>query len=343
MKFKILGFLLLFATVFVNVEALRPREKKFRTPEEAQAYFEARHTCGSNYYDNSQWSSAAQEFEKIVFFFPKKDETANVYYKLGVSYFEMKEYDMANNAFSEYLKTSRHPEFFEETIEYKYSIAEQFKLGAKRRPFSHKYWPKVLTSKNAAVAVYDEIIMAVPNHEKTAFALYDKGCLLQSMEDHYGSIEAFQTLVRRFPKHELGPDAYLRIAQNYCMQSNYEFQNPDILALAELNVRRFEIDFPKEERLEEARGYVVRIKEIYAKGLCDLGQFYERTGHPVAAAIYYRSAIKEFPDTQVAEFCWCRLKALGLDDPDAIQPEVLPAIPPVVTPDNMTTYDDSED
>lgn len=345
MKFKFLVFFLVSTLLLniVQVEALRPREKKFRTPEDAQIYFDSHYNCGFKYYQKGQWNKAAQEFEPIVFFFPKKEETANVYYLLGVSYYEMQEYDLANNAFSEYLKTSKHPEFFEETIEYKYCIADHFKAGAKRRPFSHKYCPKWLSAKTTAVSVYDEIIMAVPNHERTAFALYAKGCLLQSLDDYYGSIDAFQTLARRFPKHELAPEAYLRISQAYCMQSNFEFQNPDILALAELNVRRFETEFPRDEHLEEARGYVARIKEIYAKGLCDLGRFYERTGHPTASAIYYRSAIEEFPDTEMAEFCMSRLKANGLDNPEACEPESIPAVPPVATPETTVPYEDDED
>ena len=52
------------------------------------------------------------------------------------------------------------------------------------------------------------------------------------------------------------------------------------------------------------------IKELYAKGLCDLGLFYDRTKHPEAAIIYYQSSIEEFPDTHVAEYCKSRILIL---------------------------------
>jgi hypothetical protein len=52
------------------------------------------------------------------------------------------------------------------------------------------------------------------------------------------------------------------------------------------------------------------MKEIRAGALFETGSLYERKGSPKAAILYYREAIKEFPDTQVAKFSQDRLKAL---------------------------------
>lgn len=68
-----------------------------------------------------------------------------------------------------------------------------------------------------------------------------------------------------------------------------------------------------EERLEEAENNVEEIKEIYARGLYDTGQFYERVKKPRASIIYYKNAIKQFPDTQIAQLCQERLEALNCD------------------------------
>jgi outer membrane protein assembly factor BamD (BamD/ComL family) len=315
-------FITISLVLFSSLQAAKP--KLFRSKEDAQIYMAEHYNKGCQEYNQEHWRQAAKEFEKITFLFPDSEAAANTYYYLGVCFFQMREYDFASYAFSNYLKAVNHPEFFEDAVYYKFCIAEHFKCGQKRRLFKMRYCPKWATGRSLALETYDEVIAALPNHELAASALYSKGCLLQTMEEYRDSVDAFQTLIRRFPKHELTPQCYLQIAEAYCQQSRYEFQNPDLLALAEINVRKFSAEFPRDERVAVAEGYVARIKENYAKGLCDIGKFYERVCLPDAAVIYYQSSIEEFPDTAVAGFCRARLIYLGYECPEE---EEIPSSP----------------
>jgi outer membrane protein assembly factor BamD (BamD/ComL family) len=290
------------------------KQKQFKSEEEANEYAIKHYNLGSKYYNDQEWRHAAKEFEKVIYFCPDSDEAAEAAYYLAVCYFEMKEYDFANREFSNYLKASPHPAFFEDAVYYKFCIAEHFKAGKKKRPFEMRYLPKWVSAHELALTIYDEVVAALPNHELTIQALYSKAELLSQMREYRDCIETYQTIIRRFPKNEIVPICYLNIAETYFQQSRYEFQNPDILALAELNLRKFKDEFPRDERIAQAEESVCRIKELYAKGLCDLGLFYERMKKPEAAAIYYQSSIEEFPDTRVAEFCYSRLACLGYAD-----------------------------
>lgn len=309
MKKQFFSFFCLF--FILSLPLCASRSKPFKSQEDADAYLTEHYNKGCDYYNRKEWSRASKEFEKVIYWLPCSDEAAKASYYLAVSYFEMKEYDFANEEFSNYLKASQHPEFFEDAVYYKYCIAEHFKAGKKKRPFKMRYLPKWVSGQDSALVIYDEVIAALPNHELTIQALQSKAELLYSMGEYRECIDAYQLLIRRFPKSELVPTCYLKIADAYYQQSRYEFQNPDILALAELNVRKFRDDFPRDERVELAEETVAEIKELYAKGLCDLGLFYQRMEKPEAAAIYFQSSIEEFPDTRVARFCKCRLDSLG--------------------------------
>ncbi len=149
-----------------------------------------------------------------------------------------------------------------------------------------------------------------PSHELAVQSLYSKGWLLWEDRDFKGSVDAFQTVVRRFPKHELTPNSYLLINHVYLEQALFEFQNPDLLALAEINTQRFIRAFPKEERIADAEDSVRCVREVYAKGLYDIGIFYEKTDKPRAAILYYRNTISRFPDTGFARAARERLDCL---------------------------------
>jgi outer membrane protein assembly factor BamD (BamD/ComL family) len=304
--------LFFFALIIPSLTPLQAKKwKKFRCQEEADNFLITHYNAASESYNKEEWRSAAKEFEKVVFFFPDAEQASEASYYLGVCYYKMREFDFANYAFSNYLKTSDQPLFFENTIYYKYCIAEYFRKGIKKHPLTLRYLPRCLPADDLALTIYDEIIASFPNHDLTICALWGKADILDKMREYRYAVESYQTIIRRFPRNEIIPECYLKIAQTYYEQSHYEFQNPDILAMAELNAKKFREEFPRDERVDAADRYVSRIKELYAKGLCDLGMFYARRDYTAAAAIYFQSAIEEFPETQVAKFCRCRLAALG--------------------------------
>lgn len=309
--FRIIPLLILLVTSFVEAK-IAPRTK-YISEQERTAYFNQHFEGGLNAYMAENWHEAASQFHKVVSCFPCDDSSSEAYYYLGVSYMHTGELDLANEAFSNYLEHARHPQYFEETIYNKFDIAEAFKNGYRRRFIKIKVMPKWMSARTLALTIYDEVILALPSDPIAADALYSKGGLLQLTADYRGSIEEFQSFVRRFPKHEKTPDAYLMIAKDYYLLSHTEFQNPDILALAEINARRFKTEFPKDERLLEADTYVAGIQELYAGGLCSIGGFYERTKRPFAAVLYYRSAIVQFPQTPAAEYAKGRIACLGYD------------------------------
>lgn len=273
------------------------------------------HLTAAQYaFNKCCWDEAVRQFSIVVNNFRGDPGTEDAYYYMGIAYFQMKEFDFANDAFSDYLKCQSQPVFFEDAVQYKFCIAEELRCGAKCRFFNLRNIPKWADGKELALTIYDEVIAGLPSHELAAKALYSKGYLLCCMKEYRDSVEAFRLLVRRFPKSELAPDAYLAITDVYLLQSEREFQNPDLLALAEINVRRFQEEFPREERLCIAENNVLAIKELYAKGLYDMGLFYERVGEPGAAVIYYRNAIERFPETSIVRYCERRLKFIGCID-----------------------------
>lgn len=273
----------------------------------AQEHFLA----GSKAYEEHDWEESAKHFCIITSNFPTSPYAQEGYYFLGVSYYFLEEYDFANNAFSEYLTVQSNPRYFESTVEFKFCIADQLNAGAKRRILGTKKLPKWGGGENLALEIYDEVIAAVPCSDLAAKALIAKAGLQWRMRNYRPAIESLQMVIRRFPKYEQTPDCYVYIGKIFLEQSRYEFQNSDILAFAHINLKKFERDFPREERLCEAREDVMAIKEIYANGLYDTGQFYERKCELGAATIYYRDAIRQFPDTCIAELCRERMLFLN--------------------------------
>ena len=163
-----------------------------------QGHFEA----GAVAYEACQWHEAVLHFNMVTVNYPNTPYGQEAFYFLGVSHYFTQEYDFANCAFTEYLKVQGNPRYFQSTVEFKFSIAEQFNAGAKRRLMGTKQMPKWACGLNLALEIYDEVIAAVPCSDLAAQALISKACLQWRLQNYRPAIDSLQMVIRRFPKYE---------------------------------------------------------------------------------------------------------------------------------------------
>lgn len=267
-----------------------------------------------DFFQNEEWEKLVWQARVLMQDFPEAPFAKEVYYYMGVAYYQITDFEMSNDAFSNYLKEEMTPKFFDEVIRYKFEIACYFQEGTKRHLFHSKGLPKWAHGYEEAIEIFDEVVTTLPRDEMAAESLYRKGLLLLQLSEYKRSVDAFQTMIRRFPKNPLTPECYLGIAQVYLTESQKEFADNNNLDLAEINLRKFRFHFPGEPRLEEAESMLMGMKNVMAEDLLEMGAFYQRTKHPEAAAIYYQTILKKYPDTKAAQHSRKELKKLGLPE-----------------------------
>lgn len=262
------------------------------------------------YYESEEWKNLAKEALIVIKNFPSTTFSREANFFLGVAYFKQSDFEMANHQLTDYLTSQATPKYFEEAIQYKFEIAENFRLGARKHLMGFKSMPKWVPAGTDAIAVYDEVISALPHHDLAAHALYGKGQIQAKNEDFRAAIESYQTLIRRFPKHPLAVESYIGVGEIYLDQSRSEYPDPDYLDLAELNLRKFRSDFPSEEKLAVAQENFARMQQYYAGDLFETARFYERTNKWGAAKMYYAKIVDAYPDSQLAEKAQKRVDVL---------------------------------
>jgi len=256
---------------------------------------------GFRLFNENNWEDALTQFTIINLHFQETAFYPDALFYSGVCYYFKGEFDLANKQFDQYLLLSGKLKHFEKVFEFKYHIAEAFRSGRKKHPFGIAAIPKVAPAKSNALALYEEINVALPASELAASALMGKGELLRSRRAYKESIEAFQTLTKRFPKHSLAAESFIKLSEVYVEQSREEPQNPDYLSLALLNIQRFQKSFPSEERIALAEANFKLMQEIYAESLYETGRFYEKKRKRGASAIYYRDTLTQYPRTEAAQ------------------------------------------
>jgi len=251
--------------------------------------------------------------EAIGRYYPDSPFGQDAAFQCGETYFKMEQYELANAAFSKYLNQSGNPRHFEEVIHYKFTIAEMFRNGLKMRLFDSHKLPRWAPSEEGAIALYDEVITTLPHDEIAAQSLWGKGKLHVVLEDFKDGVDAFQLLIRRFPKHDLAAQAFLEINETYLLQCKTEHLDLDLLDLAEMNFHKFQLAFPREPRLEIAEKALRDMQQLYANNLLETGRYYEKVKKIPASVIYYNKVVAKYPDTEAAKVALEKLERLQPD------------------------------
>jgi TolA-binding protein len=291
------------------------------TSEVATMSVQEHYSAAFNAYQNEKWEELVSQATIIVKNFPGSPFVHEALFFLGAGYFNLQDFEKADENLSRYLKKQASCHYFEQAIGLRLSIAEEFRQGTKKHLFGVGSLPRWVPAGDDALAIYEQIIAALPHHELAARALFGKGMVLATRDDHHMAIESFQNLIRRFPTHSLATSSYVEIGRMYLKQAKQEFPNPDFLALAEINLSKFQEHFPGEANIAEAQQIFQEMQEFYAAGLYETAQFFERTKKPKAARLYYTKLVHRYPTTHAASLANERLKQGEMNEP-SLQPVV---------------------
>jgi len=321
---RLLGIVLcsLFLSTPLHAAFILKNGKFYKEEELATRSPQEHYSRALDAYHKKMWEDLRRESCILRENFPQTPFVEDVDFFLGMAFFYLGDCEYANRHFTRYLQKQTAAKYFEQAIEHKFKIAQKFHKGAKKHLFGWKAMPQWVPAKDDALTIYDEVVAALPRHELSTSALFDKATLLFEKENYKESVQTFQTLIRRFPKHHLAAEAYLAIGKVYLRQCEREFPDPDFLDLAEINLRNFSQNFPQEERLHRVQKDLLAMKEIYAASLYEVGKFYQRTDKPAAAAIYFRRVLDSYPESSIASLSQKRLLAL---DPKAVPTLAVPS------------------
>ncbi len=221
-------------------------------------------------------------------------------YIMGEAYYKLDQLEYANECFTAYLNHATAPKHFEEAIEYKFNIAERFAGGEKKRLFGSAKMPAWVPAQEDSIEIFDQVAAALPHSDFAARALLSKAKVQSWLEDYKPSLETLDLLIRRFPKHELAAEGYLEKEKVFLLQCQAKNLDPDVLDMAEVNLRKFRLAFPREPKLAESEKIYAEMQEIFARDIYDTGYFFEKTKKVPASILYYNKVVAKYPKTEAA-------------------------------------------
>jgi outer membrane protein assembly factor BamD len=206
---------------------------------------------------------------------------------------------------------------FAEAIESQFRIGEVLLAKKKKKVLG----VPISSTMDDAVEIFAAIVRSAPYGRYTARAQFDIGRARENQGSADLAIEAYQSVVEKFPNDPLAIDAQYQIGYIWFSAARAGTYDPDAAEHARVAFQDFLFRFPKSEKAPQARENIAFLEHRLTKGSLQIAQFYDKEKHYRAAVLYYNEVIRQQPGSSESEIAKKRIDQLRAQVGDmALQP-----------------------
>lgn len=249
--------------------------------------------------EQQDWLRALNHYEIVLHHSAQRAAHLEALYGTAFCRYNLGDYENANISANTYLKEADRNQLLMPLMEMKFQIAEKFKAGAKRRPFSWSVMPKILSAKELAAQIYDEVAVAAARTDLAAQALLSKAFLLRRQKQFSHSNQALQQIINDFDKQPYVLQAFGEIARNYLLEMRTSSKSEEFLELARINRQKMLMRFPNADTVDFDRSFQA-MRELYAMSLIEAAELYRKKGQASACKLYIGRVTSLYSDTRAA-------------------------------------------
>jgi len=227
-------------------------------------------------------------YKDLVRKYPFSDAAGEAQFAYSVLVRKNGKLEDAFDAFQKLIKDFRQSPRFADALEQQFSIAEEAKSGKKQ---SSMLLIPMKVDASKTIEMYRTVIKNAPYGRYAPLAQFAIGEVYQDQNEKSKSTAAFQDVVDNYPNTPQAAEAQFRVG-SITSTASRKTQDASNLVAARDALETYRATHPTGERMNEVETELNKNKEISAQKSFAVGEFYEKSGKPKAAAIYYNDAIK---------------------------------------------------
>ncbi len=215
---------------------------------------------------------------------------ADLYQSLGHSERAFKEYGV-------YLEKYPKGAEFERAVETQFQLATSFLEGERRKVLG----VKTLPSMQRAAEMFADILKRAPYSKWAALSQFNIGRAMEKQDKWPEAVAAYQMVVDKYPADEIAADAQYQIGYIYYTLAKSGSNDFSARHRAREAYEDFIMRFPDSEKVAQAQENLKQLGDVDTRKTLDIGRYYQKTGNPKAAVIYFEEVINSDPGSDEAK------------------------------------------
>lgn len=323
MSYRVRFLLLLLATCVAFPErspapvVFKPSGRvKYRAPGEEEIIGNANElfSKAEAAAQNGDRGRAIKTYKRLVKKYPRSNVAPEATWRAGRLTEEEGDLLKAAQIYRSLMEIYPQTPHFQEAIEAQFRIGEVFLNGKKRKFLG----VPLGSSLDEAVEIFAPIVRSAPYGRYAARAQFSIGRAREKQGSEDLAIDAYQSVVEKFPNDPLAVDAQYQIGYIWFAATRAGTYDPDAAEKARIAFEDFLFRFPKSEKAPQARENLAKLQHRLTKGSFDIAKYYDKTKHYRAAVLYYNEVIRQQPNSTESEIAKRRIEQLRSKVGDAV-------------------------
>ncbi len=256
--------------------------------------------------------AAINLYKDVVEQAPTGPLAAQAQFRIGLLEEQEEDYFDAFEAYQQLVDNYPKSPDFDKAIQQQFRIATKFLEGERLRVLMIP----TFTAEDRAREMFEQIIVNAPFSDFAPLSQFNIGLAREKQGDLEKAIAAYQTVVERYPEHDVADDAQYQIAYLYQQAARAGSYDASAKQKAIEAYEDFLFQFPDSEKIAQARENLAGLEQRVTEDALEIAKFYDKQQNYKAAALYYRDVIKSQPNTPAAAEAQARLDKIQADQGD---------------------------
>ena len=315
MRYRV-RFLLLFAAACVAFPERSPAPVVFRPGEKVKYKAPGEEEISGNANELfSQAEAAAQNgdrkraikiYKHLVKRYPRSNVAPEATFRAAKLTEEQGSLVRAAAIYRGLMETFPQTPHFQEAIEAQFRIGEILLDQKKKKLLG----VPVGSTMDDAAEIFAAIVRSAPYGRYTARAQYDIGRARENQGSNDLAIDAYQSVVEKFPNDPLAVDAQYQIGYMWLAAARAGTYDPDAADRARTAFQDFLFRYPKSEKAAQARENLALLDHRLVKGSLEIAKYYDKAKNYRAAVLYYNEVIRQQPGSPESAVAKTRIEQL---------------------------------
>ena len=309
-------FLLLFAAACVAFPERSPAPVVFRPSEKVKYKAPGEEEIIGNANEMFSQAEAAEKsgergraikiYKRMVKRYPRSNHSPEATYRAGRLTEDNGDLLKAAAIYRGLMEVYPQTQHFQEAIESQFRIGEVYLNGKKKKILG----VPVGSTLDDAVEIFAAIVRSAPYGRYTARAQFDIGRAREKQGSADLAIDAYQSVVEKFPNDPLAVDAQYQIGYIWLAATRAGTYDPDAADRARIAFQDFLFRFPKSEKAPQARENLALLEHRLTKGSLEIAKYYDKAKNYRAAVLYYNEVIRQQPGSPESAIAKTRIEQL---------------------------------
>ena len=261
----------------------------------------AKYDAGRKLYIERSYRDAAKCFEESYTLADSPAIKANsllaqigAYRMCGLLYNEFNAIELLLEKYMEYAD-------YKVLVEREFEIGDAFHRGQRDPAFWSLRWVPWLTGPDYTEEIYSKALKRSPYSARAPRALLFLAHWYEMEGKTYQSLDALRTLVKDHPHAKECKYALLALGNGLLEIARHGGDGDGVMVAEALKCfNEFSRRYPGSPEFNFAKRKVAQSRDIQAKRLCEMAEYYRKSGRSEVAAKYMAKVVQNFPDSEAA-------------------------------------------